>query len=61
MTDGGVERASDLHLQVFAWPLAPTQATSSEVERLVDDRVSGIITDNPGQTRSQLDAAGADA
>jgi glycerophosphoryl diester phosphodiesterase len=61
VTDGGVERASDLHLQVFAWPLAPTQATSSEVERLVDDRVSGIITDNPGQTRSQLDAAGADA
>ena len=61
VTDGGVERASDLHLQVFAWPLDPTQATSSEVERLVDDRVSGIITDNPGQTRSQLAADGVGA
>ena len=56
-----MERASDLHLQVFAWPLDPTQATSSEVERLVDDRVSGIITDNPGQTRSQLAADGVGA
>jgi glycerophosphoryl diester phosphodiesterase len=61
VTDSGVERASDLQLRVFAWPLDPTQATSSEVERLVDDRVSGIITDNPGQTRSQLAADGVGA
>lgn len=61
MTDGGVERATDLHLQVFAWPLDPTQATASQVERLVDDRVSGIVTDDPGQTRSQLNAAAAEA
>ena len=61
VTDGGVERATDLHLQVFAWPLDPTQATASQVERLVDDRVRGIITDDPRQTRSQLSAAGAEA
>jgi glycerophosphoryl diester phosphodiesterase len=61
VTDSGVERATDLHLRVFAWPLDPSQATASQVERLVDDRVSGIITDDPGQTRSELAATGAGA
>ena len=39
----------------------PDPGDGLRVERLVDDRVRGIITDDPGQTRSQLSAAGAEA
>lgn len=45
--DAGVDRATAANLQVFTWPLDAAQGTPAQIERMVDDGVSGIITDNP--------------
>ncbi|MCW2822068.1 MAG: glycerophosphodiester phosphodiesterase [Marmoricola sp.] len=47
VTDAAVDRASAANLQVFTWPLTVSQGSPSQVERMVDDGVSGIITDDP--------------
>jgi glycerophosphoryl diester phosphodiesterase len=47
VTDAAVDRASAANLQVFTWPLSASQGRPSQVERMVDDGVSGIITDDP--------------
>lgn len=59
VTDAGVDGAQARHLKVFAWPLDPSQSSAAQVERLVDDGVDGIITDNPILVRHEIDAAGA--
>ena len=58
VTDPGVDGAQARHLKVFAWPLDPTQSSAAQVERLVDDGVDGIITDNPILVRHEIAAAG---
>lgn len=57
ITDAGVDGAQALHLKVFAWPLDPSQSSAAQVERLVDDGVDGIITDNPILVRHEIAAA----
>ena len=57
VTDAGVDSAQALRLKVFAWPLAPGQSSRAEVERLVDDGVDGIITDNPILVRHEIASA----
>ncbi|MEP6816493.1 MAG: glycerophosphodiester phosphodiesterase family protein [Marmoricola sp.] len=47
VTDAGVDWASAANLQVFTWPLNLIQRSAPQIERMVDDGVSGIITDNP--------------
>lgn len=42
-----VARANAANLQVFTWPLDVAQGSPPQIERMVDDGVSGIITDNP--------------
>lgn len=63
VNDASIDQAYEVNLQVFAWPLDLAQASSSQVERMVDDGVSGIITDNPLSVEHLLarsgDAAGA--
>lgn len=59
ITDTGVDGAQALHLKVFAWPLDPSQSSAAQVERLVDDGVDGIITDNPILVRHEIAAAGS--
>lgn len=58
VTDGTVDQASAARLQVLAWPANAAQATTPEIERMVDDGVSGIITNDPAQLRRLVDAAG---
>jgi glycerophosphoryl diester phosphodiesterase len=57
VTDAGVDRAEARHLKVFAWPLDPSQGSAAQVERLLDDGVDGIITDNPVQIRNDIASA----
>jgi glycerophosphoryl diester phosphodiesterase len=52
-----VVSARTAKLQVFAWPQDPAQASPREIERLVHDGVSGIITDNPIRTRQLVSSA----
>lgn len=59
VTDPVVDADQAHHLQVFAWPPSTHPATASQIERLVDDGVNGIITDNPVLTRQEIAAAGA--
>jgi glycerophosphoryl diester phosphodiesterase len=47
VNDPGVDAAHAANLQVFTWPLDAAQGTPAQIERMVDDGVSGIITDNP--------------
>jgi glycerophosphoryl diester phosphodiesterase len=58
VNDAGVDQASAAHLQVFAWPETGSQGSPKEIERLVDDGVSGIITDNPVLLRHLVSSAG---
>lgn len=51
-----VKQAATRSLMVFAWPSRPAQAVSDQVERLVDDGVEGIITNNPAATRRRVTA-----
>jgi glycerophosphoryl diester phosphodiesterase len=57
VTDPEVDHAQARHLKVFAWPLDPSQGSAAQVERLVDDGVDGIITDNPILVRHEVAAA----
>ena len=57
LSDAGVDRASAANLQVFAWPLDVAQSSAAQVERMVDDGVSGIITDDPAHVRLLVDRA----
>ena len=57
VNDAGVDRASAAHLQVFAWPMGAAQSRSTQVERMVDDGVSGIITDDPARIRQLVSSA----
>ena len=59
VTDAGVDSAQARHLKVFAWPLDPSQSSAAQIERLVDDGVDGIITDNPILVRHEIATAGA--
>jgi glycerophosphoryl diester phosphodiesterase len=59
VTDAGVDSAQVRHLKVFAWPLDPSQSSAAQVERLVDDGVDGIITDNPVLVSHEIVVAGA--
>jgi glycerophosphoryl diester phosphodiesterase len=61
ITDAGVDGAQAQHLKVLAWPLDPSQSSAAQVERLVDDGVDGIITDNPILVRHEIAAAGSTA
>lgn len=47
------------HLKVFAWPLAAGENSVAQVERLVDDGVDAIITDNPILVRHEIAVAQA--
>jgi glycerophosphoryl diester phosphodiesterase len=57
VTDPGVDSAQARHLKVFAWPLDPSQSSAAQVERLIDDGVDGIITDNPILIRHEIASA----
>lgn len=51
-----VKQAATRSLMVFAWPSRPAQVVSAQVERLVDDGVEGIITNNQAATRRRVTA-----
>ncbi|MDX6372378.1 MAG: glycerophosphoryl diester phosphodiesterase [Nocardioidaceae bacterium] len=51
VTDKRVDAAASADVRVLAWPAQSDQDTSAEAERLVDDGVSGIITDYPSMVR----------
>lgn len=59
VTDTGVGGAQARHLKGLAWPLDHTQSRAAQVERLVDDGVNEIITDNPVLVQHEIPAAGA--
>lgn len=55
ITDTVVDAATRASIRVLAWPAQSTQDTKAEIERLVDDGVSGIITDHPSMVGRVLD------
>lgn len=57
VNDSRVDQAKEVNLQVFTWPLDRAQASSTQIERMVDDGVSGIITDDPLRVEHLLAAA----
>jgi glycerophosphoryl diester phosphodiesterase len=57
LNDAGVDQATKAHLQVFTWPDDKAQGRSTQIERMVDDGVSGIITDDPVHTEALVDTA----
>ena len=59
VSDAGVDAVQARHLKVFAWPPSTSPATPSQVERLVDDGVDGLITDDPVQARQQIVSSSA--
>lgn len=52
LTDAGVDQATRARLQVFSWPDTSAQSSAAEIERMVDDGVSAVITDDPVQTEA---------
>jgi glycerophosphoryl diester phosphodiesterase len=57
VNDAGVDRASAANLQVFSWPAGVLQSGAPEIERMVDDGVSGIITSDPRLIRLLISSA----
>jgi glycerophosphoryl diester phosphodiesterase len=55
VTDSSVDSAAAARLEVFAWPESGHQAMPSQIERMVDDGVSGVITDDPRATAKLID------
>ncbi len=55
VTDSSVDGATAKRLKVFAWPGSGTQPSRSQIDRMVDDGVSGIITDDPRGTLNLID------
>jgi glycerophosphoryl diester phosphodiesterase len=56
--DAGVDRATAANLQVFTWPRDAAQGSPAQIERMVDDGVSGILTDDPARIRHLVRSAG---
>ncbi|HET9828574.1 MAG TPA: glycerophosphodiester phosphodiesterase family protein [Nocardioidaceae bacterium] len=54
VTGAGVDHARAEHLQVFAWPAHGLQVTEAQVDHLVEDGVTGIITNNPAAIRRDI-------
>jgi glycerophosphoryl diester phosphodiesterase len=59
VTDLGVDEAGAAHLEVFAWTPTSAAAGPAQIERLVDDGVRAVITDNPVVTRQLVSSASA--
>jgi glycerophosphoryl diester phosphodiesterase len=59
VTDPAIDQVNAARLQVFAWPANQAQGTSVQIERMVKDGVTGIITNDPRLLRTLVDAARA--
>jgi glycerophosphoryl diester phosphodiesterase len=57
VNDPEVDQATAANLQVFTWPLDAAQSSPPQIERMVDDGVSGIITDNPALIEHLISSA----
>lgn len=57
VSDAKVDAAGSNGLLVLAWPKSATQDTATQIERLVDDGVTGVITNRPALARREIVAA----